>query len=113
LRGYLQIINLIKKHLGVLTFRSRKRNTIHKMSFDHIGYYVPADQLEAEVTFLLKALAHLDVVEFKRPMPDVVGMGLPHAPNLWVAAMRDARTTGDPAPPHIAFRANSTQTVSN
>ena len=77
------------------------------MGLDHIGYYVPADQLETEVSFLISALKHMDVQERMRPVPTVVGLGTQHDPYLWVAVPEVEHGSTAKINLHYAIKATS------
>jgi hypothetical protein len=87
------------------------------MSFDHVGYYVPLSQIEAEVSFLTASLAHIGIKELMRPMPTVVGFGLEREPFFWVSADDGTQGNGEDGKegreqvamnlPHFALKAAS------
>lgn len=83
------------------------------MPIDHVSLAVPFSKVDAEVSFLTAAFAHMDVKEFMRPVPGVVGMG-DAAPWLWISGINLAhQPTPDDAPivrVHLALTAKGTFT---
>ncbi|KIX06259.1 uncharacterized protein Z518_04234 [Rhinocladiella mackenziei CBS 650.93] len=56
------------------------------MPVHHISLPVPFSQVDAEVSFLVAAFGHMDIKEFMRPVPGVVGMG-DDRPFLWIVGL--------------------------
>ncbi|KAI9790399.1 MAG: hypothetical protein M1816_005217 [Peltula sp. TS41687] len=65
------------------------------MPFHHVMFTVPRRSFESTVQFYLHALAPLGYTTLMRPVPDVVGMGPPGRPELWMSCKDQPQTQED------------------